>query len=136
MKAMSLVSSLVSLRSFQSVRARLAKIESKTRKATLCPPTSPRVQACDLGIELGVLSLLSLYPTGFRKQEVLLAQGEGASARLFRGSLPSGLAVAVKRVNRSSEIEYSRRNPFTTEFATVVGHLRHKNLVQLRRVML
>uniref|UniRef100_A0A6N2NK02 Protein kinase domain-containing protein n=1 Tax=Salix viminalis TaxID=40686 RepID=A0A6N2NK02_SALVM len=51
----------------------------------------------------------------------------------FRGSLPSGLAVAVKRVNRSSEIEYSRRNPFTTEFATVVGHLRHKNLVQLRR---
>uniref|UniRef100_A0A6N2N3G7 Uncharacterized protein n=1 Tax=Salix viminalis TaxID=40686 RepID=A0A6N2N3G7_SALVM len=64
------------------------------------------------------------------------AAKEKASARLFRGSLPSGLAVAVKRVNRSSEIEYSRRNPFTTEFATVVGHLRHKNLVQLRRVML
>ncbi|KAJ6691987.1 hypothetical protein OIU79_013867 [Salix purpurea] len=53
------------------------------------------------------------------ESRVLLAQGEGASARLFRGSLPSGLAVAVKRVNRSSEIEYSRRNPFTTEFATV-----------------
>jgi hypothetical protein len=35
---------------------------------------------------------------------------------------------ASTRVDRSSKIEYSWHNPFTTEFATVVGHLWHKRL--------
>lgn len=38
---------------------------------------------------------------------------------------------ASTRVDRSSEIEYSWRNPFTTEFAAVVGHLWHKRLYLL-----
>lgn len=75
------------------------------------------------------LAQIKTATMGFNQNRIV---GEGASATVYRGSLPSGLAVAVKRFNRSSEIEYSRRNPFTTEFSTVVGHLRHKNLVQLQ----
>jgi serine/threonine protein kinase len=57
--------------------------------------------------------------------------GEGASATVYRGSLPSGREVAVKRFERVNRMD-CMRNPFTTEFATMVGCLRHKNLVQLQ----
>lgn len=39
--------------------------------------------------------------------------------------------MAVKRFERVNSID-CLRNPFTTEFATMVGCLRHKNLVQLQ----
>ncbi|KAM6559860.1 hypothetical protein CsatA_029099 [Cannabis sativa] len=57
--------------------------------------------------------------------------GEGASATVYKGSLPHGPQVAVKRFQRVSGIG-SWRNPFTTEFATMVGCLKHKNLIQLQ----
>ncbi|KAB2603589.1 L-type lectin-domain containing receptor kinase S.6-like [Pyrus ussuriensis x Pyrus communis] len=56
--------------------------------------------------------------------------GEGASAKVYTGSLPSGGEVAVERFERADGIA-SLRNPFTTEFATMVGSLWHKNLIQL-----
>jgi serine/threonine protein kinase len=59
--------------------------------------------------------------------------GEGASATVYKGSLPSGQEVAVKRFERANRNRMDcMRNPFTTEFATMVGCLRHKNLVQLQ----
>ena len=39
--------------------------------------------------------------------------------------------MAVKRFERVNSID-CLRNPFTTEFSTMVGCLRHKNLVQLQ----
>ncbi|KAB1216449.1 L-type lectin-domain containing receptor kinase S.6 [Morella rubra] len=57
--------------------------------------------------------------------------GEGASATVYRGSLPFGGEVAVKRFERLNGIE-CMRNPFATEFPTMMGCLRHKNLVQLQ----
>ena len=65
---------------------------------------------------------------GFNRNRIV---GEGASAKVYKGSLPSGGEVAVKRFERANGIE-SVRNPFTNEFATMVGCLRHKNLVQLQ----
>ncbi|XP_044475611.1 L-type lectin-domain containing receptor kinase S.6-like [Mangifera indica] len=65
---------------------------------------------------------------GFHRNRIV---GEGASATVYKGSLSSGGAVAVKRFERANLIDCTR-NPFTTEFATMVGCLRHKNLVQLQ----
>ncbi|XP_031284661.1 L-type lectin-domain containing receptor kinase S.6 [Pistacia vera] len=65
---------------------------------------------------------------GFHQDRIV---GEGASATVYKGSLSSGGAVAVKRFERANLIDCTR-NPFTTEFATMVGCLRHKNLVQLQ----
>ncbi|KAH0976742.1 hypothetical protein GBA52_026461 [Prunus armeniaca] len=64
---------------------------------------------------------------GFNRNRVV---GEGASAKVYKGSLSSGGEVAVKRFERADKIG-CLRSPFTTEFATMVGCLRHKNLVQL-----
>ncbi|KAF2296572.1 hypothetical protein GH714_000281 [Hevea brasiliensis] len=64
---------------------------------------------------------------GFHRNRVV---GEGASATIYKGSLPSTGAVAIKRFNKG-EIDCFR-NPFITEFATMVGCLRHNNLVQLQ----
>ncbi|CAN1130275.1 L-type lectin-domain containing receptor kinase S.6 [Linum perenne] len=65
---------------------------------------------------------------GFSKARIV---GEGASATVYKGSLPaSGAAVAIKRFDRAG-IDCSR-NPFVTEFATTAGCLKHKNLVQLQ----
>ncbi|CAA0813380.1 L-type lectin-domain containing receptor kinase S.6 [Striga hermonthica] len=61
--------------------------------------------------------------------------GEGASAVVYGGAIPSFGPVAVKRfanenlTNSSSSIS---KIPFNTEFATMAGCLRHKNLVQLQ----
>ncbi|KAK9270335.1 hypothetical protein L1049_025914 [Liquidambar formosana] len=57
--------------------------------------------------------------------------GEGASATVYKGSLSSGGAVAVKRFTQTDQID-SFSNPFTNEFGTMVGCLRHRNLVQLQ----
>ncbi|XP_059630530.1 L-type lectin-domain containing receptor kinase S.6 [Cornus florida] len=65
---------------------------------------------------------------GFNHNRII---GEGASATVYEGSLPSGGTVAVKRFSQPTRIS-SLRNPFTNEFATMVGCLRHKHLVQLQ----
>ncbi|GMN47004.1 hypothetical protein TIFTF001_016192 [Ficus carica] len=66
---------------------------------------------------------------GFDRNRVV---GEGASAIVYKGSLPFGGEVAVKRFQRGGNRAESSRNPFSNEFTTMVGCLRHKNLVQLQ----
>ncbi|XP_047340582.1 L-type lectin-domain containing receptor kinase S.6 [Impatiens glandulifera] len=76
------------------------------------------------------LSLMEIKSAtkGFNRKMII---GEGASAVVYQGSLPSGGTVAVKRFSKVTQIG-SLRNQFATELATVVGCLRHKNLVQLQ----
>lgn len=57
--------------------------------------------------------------------------GEGASAVVYEGELPSRGSVAVKRFVQGSRLGPSHI-PFNTEFASMVGCLRHKNLIQLQ----
>ncbi|KAI5589370.1 hypothetical protein BDE02_05G158300 [Populus trichocarpa] len=64
---------------------------------------------------------------GFHRSRII---GQGASATVFKGYLSSCGSVAVKRFDQAG-IECAR-NPFITEFATMVGCLRHENLVQLQ----
>ncbi|KAG8389819.1 hypothetical protein BUALT_Bualt01G0018100 [Buddleja alternifolia] len=67
---------------------------------------------------------------GFNNDKII---GEGASAVVYEGAIPSCGSVAVKRFNHESKFDPSvSRIPFNTEFATMVGCLRHKNLVQLQ----
>ncbi|KAL3641625.1 hypothetical protein CASFOL_012440 [Castilleja foliolosa] len=67
---------------------------------------------------------------GFHQARVI---GEGASAVVYEGEIPSCGPVAVKRFNHENRLDSSvSRIPFNTEFATMVGCLRHKNLVQLQ----
>ncbi|KAK4775736.1 hypothetical protein SAY87_023697 [Trapa incisa] len=67
---------------------------------------------------------------GFNRSKII---GEGASATVYQGTLPCVGTVAVKRFARvENRLEGYSRVPFTTEFATMVGCLRHKNLVQLQ----
>ncbi|KAJ1388583.1 Serine-threonine/tyrosine-protein kinase, catalytic domain [Sesbania bispinosa] len=56
---------------------------------------------------------------------------EGASAKVYKRSLPFGGDVAVKRFERADDLD-CLHNPFATEFATMVGYLRHKNLFQFK----
>ncbi|KAK2989248.1 hypothetical protein RJ640_031000 [Escallonia rubra] len=65
---------------------------------------------------------------GFNQNRII---GEGASAVVYEASLPSCGPVAVKRFSQVHEAG-SLCNPFNTEFGTMVGCLRHKNLVQLQ----
>ncbi|KAK8548970.1 hypothetical protein V6N13_054268 [Hibiscus sabdariffa] len=65
---------------------------------------------------------------GFHRNRIV---GEGASAVVYRGSVPSGGAIAVKRFDQSNRKSFTH-NPFTTEFAALAGCLKHKNLVQLQ----
>ncbi|XP_022766299.1 L-type lectin-domain containing receptor kinase S.6 [Durio zibethinus] len=65
---------------------------------------------------------------GFHRNRIV---GEGASAVVYKGSVPSGGAVAVKRFDQSNRKAFTN-NPFTTEFATMAGCLKHRNLVQLQ----
>ncbi|XP_039023256.1 L-type lectin-domain containing receptor kinase S.6-like [Hibiscus syriacus] len=65
---------------------------------------------------------------GFHRNRIV---GEGASAVVYRGSVASGGAVAVKRFDQSNKKSFAN-NPFTTEVAALAGCLKHKNLVQLQ----
>ncbi|KZV58216.1 Kinase [Dorcoceras hygrometricum] len=67
---------------------------------------------------------------GFNQDKII---GEGASAVVYEGAIPSYGSVAVKRFNYENGFDASlSRIPFNTEFSTMVGCLRHKNLVQLQ----
>ncbi|XP_061342034.1 L-type lectin-domain containing receptor kinase S.6 [Gastrolobium bilobum] len=74
------------------------------------------------------LSEIKSATMGFNRDRLV---GEGASAKVYKGSLPFGGDVAVKRFDRANDLG-CLPNPFATEFATMVGCLRHKNLVQLK----
>ncbi|XP_038698900.1 L-type lectin-domain containing receptor kinase S.6 [Tripterygium wilfordii] len=74
------------------------------------------------------LSVVKSATMGFHKNQIV---GEGASATVYKGSLPSVGAVAIKRFDKTKRIDCAH-SPFTTEFAMMVGCIRHKNLVQLQ----
>ncbi|KAK7391285.1 hypothetical protein VNO78_19699 [Psophocarpus tetragonolobus] len=74
------------------------------------------------------LSEIKSATMGFNQDRLV---GEGASAKVYKGYLPLGGDVAVKRFERDNGLD-CLHNPFATEFATMVGYLRHKNLVQLK----
>ncbi|XP_028184943.1 L-type lectin-domain containing receptor kinase S.6 [Glycine soja] len=74
------------------------------------------------------LSDIKSATMGFNRDRLV---GEGASAKVYKGYLPFGGDVAVKRFERDNGLD-CLHNPFATEFATMVGYLRHKNLVQLK----
>ncbi|EOA14630.1 hypothetical protein CARUB_v10027888mg [Capsella rubella] len=78
----------------------------------------------------GRLSLAEIKSAtlGFNENTIV---GQGASATVYRGSIPSIGSVAVKRFDREHWPQCNR-NPFTTEFTTMTGYLRHKNLVQFQ----
>ncbi|KAL3513836.1 hypothetical protein ACH5RR_026553 [Cinchona calisaya] len=73
---------------------------------------------------------------GFNEDRII---GEGASAVVYEGEIPSFGNVAVKRFIQEKSIgpshnsfEHASQLPFYNEFTTMVGCLRHKNLVQLK----
>ncbi|XP_010102091.2 L-type lectin-domain containing receptor kinase S.6 [Morus notabilis] len=99
------------------------KLVDKTRMESL----ACRIQPNRMPTRLSLADIKSAT-MGFDQNRVV---GEGASAMVYKGSLPFGGEVAVKRFQRGNGVD-SLHNPFTNEFATMVGCLRHKNLVQLR----
>ncbi|XP_051149793.1 L-type lectin-domain containing receptor kinase S.6 [Andrographis paniculata] len=67
---------------------------------------------------------------GFNQCKII---GEGASAVVYEGAISGCGLVAVKRFNHENKYDPAiSRIPFNTEFATMVGCLKHKNLVQLQ----
>ncbi|KAK8649187.1 hypothetical protein V6N13_129921 [Hibiscus sabdariffa] len=65
---------------------------------------------------------------GFHKSRII---GEGASAVVYKGHVPSGGTVAVKRFDQFNQKAFTR-NLFNTEFAIMASCLNHCNLVQLQ----
>ncbi|CAN4081145.1 unnamed protein product [Withania somnifera] len=74
------------------------------------------------------LSEIKSATEGFNHERII---GEGASAVVYEGEIPSKGAVAVKRFVQGSRLGPSHI-PFNTEFASMVGCLRHRNLIQLQ----
>ncbi|KAL2894193.1 L-type lectin-domain containing receptor kinase S.6 [Bienertia sinuspersici] len=72
------------------------------------------------------LSEIKKGTNGFSKNRII---GEGTSATIYKGILFHEQVVAVKRFN--NDCKNNLLKPFTTEFATMVQTLKHKNLVQL-----
>nr|XP_011464794.1 PREDICTED: L-type lectin-domain containing receptor kinase S.6 [Fragaria vesca subsp. vesca] len=90
------------------------------------PGPSCRVETSRVPTSLSLDEITSAT-MGFDRSRIV---GEGATAKVYKGCLVSGGEVAVKRFDRADGLE-RLRGPFTTEFATMAGCLRHKNLVQL-----
>ncbi|KAF3614669.1 hypothetical protein FXO38_33518 [Capsicum annuum] len=74
------------------------------------------------------LSEIKSATEGFNHERII---GEGASAVVYEGEIPSKGSVAVKRFVHGGRLGPSYV-PFSTEFASMVGCLRHKNLIQLQ----
>ncbi|MCD7454731.1 hypothetical protein HAX54_025794 [Datura stramonium] len=74
------------------------------------------------------LSEIKSATEGFNHEKII---GEGASAVVYEGDIPSKGAVAIKRFVQGNKLGPSHI-PFNTEFASMVGCLRHKNLIQLQ----
>lgn len=78
------------------------------------------------------LSEIKSATNGFNHDRVI---GEGGSAVVYAGKIPHCGTVAIKRFINHESNNYDSslsRVPFNTEFATMAGCLRHKNLVQLQ----
>lgn len=68
---------------------------------------------------------LSLATKGFSNEELL---GSGGFGKVYKGTLPNNMEVAVKCVNHDSK---QGLREFMAEISSI-GRLQHKNLVQLR----
>lgn len=112
---------IVSVISFIKIKKR--KLVAKTRMERL----ACRIQTNRVPTRLSLDEIKSAT-MGFDRNQIV---GEGASATVYKGRLPYGGEVAVKRFQLVNGID-CLRNPFTTELATMVGCLRHKNLIQLQ----
>ncbi|KAL5560378.1 hypothetical protein UlMin_036589 [Ulmus minor] len=112
---------IVGVLSFILIKKRRSK--AKTRAETFS--SRYRMNKVPSRLSLGDIKTATM---GFDRSKIV---GEGASATIYKGSLPFAGEVAVKRFERPNGIDCVR-NPFSTEFATMVGYLRHKNLVQLQ----
>ncbi|XP_016478758.1 L-type lectin-domain containing receptor kinase S.6-like [Nicotiana tabacum] len=74
------------------------------------------------------LSEIKSATEGFNNERII---GEGGSAVVYEGDIPSKGIVAIKRFVQGTRLGPSHI-PFNTEFASMVGCLRHKNLIQLQ----
>ncbi|MFS7912696.1 putative protein kinase RLK-Pelle-L-LEC family [Helianthus anomalus] len=74
------------------------------------------------------LADIRLATKGFDPNRII---GQGASSVVYEAHLPSCGNVAVKRFSKVNQTGLFG-NQFATELATMVGCLRHKNLVQLQ----
>ncbi|OIT36638.1 PREDICTED: L-type lectin-domain containing receptor kinase S.6 [Nicotiana attenuata] len=74
------------------------------------------------------LSEIKSATEGFNNERII---GEGGSAVVYEGDIPSKGVVAIKRFVQGTRLGPSHI-PFNTEFASMVGCLRHKNLIQLQ----
>ncbi|KAK6115064.1 hypothetical protein DH2020_007333 [Rehmannia glutinosa] len=80
--------------------------------------------------EMLSLNEIKSATNGFNSDKII---GEGASAVVYEGNIRNCGAVAVKRFIQENKVDSSTsRIPFNTEFATMAGCLKHKNLVQLQ----
>ncbi|XP_042479702.1 L-type lectin-domain containing receptor kinase S.6 [Macadamia integrifolia] len=103
---------------------RKRKIEARGNKARqMC-----RIQMKKIPTRLS-LAEIKAATKGFKQSRIV---GEGASGTVYEGTLASGGSVAVKRFNWRMDQNECLSDPFMTELATMLGCLRHKNLVQLQ----
>ncbi|XP_047979435.1 L-type lectin-domain containing receptor kinase S.6-like [Salvia hispanica] len=77
------------------------------------------------------LSEIRSATNGFNHDQII---GEGGSAVVYAGKIPHCGTVAIKRFNQDDNHYDSSLSqvPFNTEFATMAGCLKHKNLLQLQ----
>ncbi|XP_042036658.1 L-type lectin-domain containing receptor kinase S.6-like [Salvia splendens] len=77
------------------------------------------------------LSEIRSATNGFSHDRII---GEGGSSVVYVGKIPHCGTVAIKRFNHENHYDEPSfsRVPFNTEFATMAGCLRHKNLVQMQ----
>ncbi|CAA7018404.1 unnamed protein product [Microthlaspi erraticum] len=111
---------LTSFIAFSLIRGKMKK-----KKKIVEYDTNPRLNKIPGRLSLDEIKSATL---GFNESTIV---GQGASATVYRGSIPEIGSVAVKRFDRAHWTECNR-NPFTIEFATMTGYLRHKNLVQFQ----
>lgn len=84
----------------------------RKREGLTCRVQTSRVPSSRLS-----LAEIRLATMGFDRKRIV---GEGASATVYKGFLPSGGEVAIKRFERANGIDCVR-NPFTTEWWVVYG---------------
>ncbi|GAA0165975.1 hypothetical protein Leryth_025510 [Lithospermum erythrorhizon] len=102
------------------------KIQKENNEGNLLMLPGSRV------LERMSLSEIKEATKGFNQTRII---GTGASAVVYEGRIPSRGSVAVKRFSQESKLDSEpslASVPFHTEFATMVGCLRHKNLIQLQ----
>ncbi|KAG2581050.1 serine/threonine-protein kinase-like protein CCR4 [Panicum virgatum] len=97
------------------------------------PQVSPARPARPLGCEEFTLRELSRLTNGFSEEKKI---GSGSFGSVYRGKLPDGREVAIKRAERAAAAGGRRRRRFDAERAfraelRLLSRVNHRNLVQL-----